>query len=82
MPNKKKTSQAERVVSGKKSKNVKPNNAASKGKGSTDAKKVSAGGSSSIPARVISSMVFLGLFVLFLVIAFLPEGALTRAGDF
>ena len=33
---------------------------------------------SSIPVRLITSMVFLALFVLFLIIFFLPEGALIR----
>ena len=76
MASKKPKTQAERVASSVKTK-------PSAGKGNATAKK----GSSSVaeqktmpertvPARLISSVVFLSLFVLFLVIFFAPEGAI------
>lgn len=71
MAEKKQKSQAEKAAAASKSKDRKP----SSGK---KTEKQSAGKERQIPLRVISSLVFLGLFVLFLIIFFEPEGVFTR----
>ncbi len=71
----KKKSQAQKAASSAKSKNAK--NGKSSGK-KPDAQKVSAGKNQTVPARVISSIVSICLFVLFLVTALWPNGALIK----
>ena len=81
MADKKHKSQAEKAASAVKGRKT---NAAAAGKKDSKAKKkdkVSVNtvpASSAIPARLISSVVFLALFVLLLVIFFRPEGALIK----
>ena len=75
MADKKRKSQAEKAATSSKSKSTQNSKASAK---KTDAKKVSAGKTQAVPARVISSLVFIGLFVLFLVTALWPEGALIK----
>lgn len=75
MADKKRKSQAEKAANSSKSKSTQNSKASAK---KTDAKKVSAGKTQAVPARVISSLVFIGLFVLFLVTALWPEGALIK----
>lgn len=80
MAEKKNRSQAEKAASAAKSKSTAK-------KGSTAKKSASKGKSSPIkqqsgvPSRLISSMVFLSLFILFLVIFLAPEGAIITALD-
>ena len=71
----KKKSQAQKAASSAKSKNMKNSKSTAK---KSDAQKVSAGKNQSIPTRVISSIVFICLFVLFLVTALWPNGALIK----
>ena len=67
MPKKKHTSQAEKAVS------------AAKGRKNTKTKTVKAAEKENpIPLRLITSGIFLALFILFLVIFLKPEGALTK----
>ena len=73
MAEKKQKSQAEKAASAAKTKKV---NEKENKKGKAEAK--NAPQESAIPARLISSVVFLGLFVVFLVIFFVPEGALLK----
>ncbi len=80
MAEKKRQSQAERAAS---SANTKKTNssktpASAKKTGQGKAVTASTGKSSSIPVRVITSAVFLCLFVLFLITAFLSEGVLIK----
>ena len=75
MADKKRKSQAEKAATSSKSKSTQNSKASAK---KTDAKKASAGKTKAVPARVISSLVFIGLFVLFLVTALWPEGALIK----
>ena len=71
----KKKSQAQKAASSAKSKNMKNSKSTAK---KSEAQKVSAGKTQSVPARVISSIVFICLFVLFLVTALWPNGALIK----
>jgi len=71
MAEKKKTSQAEKVASSAKSKN----NNGKKTAPAKEQKKIASTGSR-LPARAISSLTFLGLFILFLFAAFQSDGAL------
>ena len=75
----KRRSQAELAASSAKSKNAKKNASA---KNNSSAKEQKTKRERVIPARVISSVIFLGLFVLFLVIFFKPEGALVKAMEY
>lgn len=76
MAEKKRKSQAERTADAAKAKNPKKNSGTSKKNSAEPAKK-----ESRIPIRVLSSLIFLGLFILFLVIAIHPEGAIVKALD-
>ena len=83
MATKKSKTQAEKAA-GKKSAQTKPAQAAggTSGKKATTAQKA-ASEKKKIPVRVITSFTFLGAFVLFLVVFFIPEGAIiTLIGDF
>ena len=74
MAEQKRKSQAEKAVSAAKSKKINNHQ-------STSAKKSVHPESTQqlqIPTRLISSVIFLGLFILFLVIFFVPEGALVK----
>ena len=73
MADKKRKSQAEKAAASKSQKNK--NSPISKG-GKMPAK--SAAKERNIPIRVISSAIFLGFFVVFLIISFNPEGALVK----
>ncbi len=76
MAEKKRKSQAEKAASAAKAKNTKKNTGtAKKSSGKTEANQ------QRISPRVISSLVFLGMFILFLVIAIWPEGAIVNALD-
>ena len=77
MAEKKRKSQAELAAEAK-SKKQKTHTAA-KAPASGKVKKEKQKAERSIPVRVVSSIVFLCVFVLFLVISFEPEGTLTRA---
>ena len=84
MASKKTKTQAEKAA-GKKSAQTKrstPSGSSSGNKKSTTAQKA-ASGKKRIPVRVITSFAFLGAFILFLVVFFIPEGAIiTIIGDF
>ena len=72
------TSQAEKAVSAAKNKKTttSASSASSKQKGKTAQKPVAVDERTVIPSRLISSGIFLALFILFLVIFFAPEGVL------
>ena len=76
MADKKRTSQAEKAASSAKSK--KTNHSKTSAQKQSAAKNVKSE-SRGIPARVVSAIVFLGLFALFLITALCPEGALIKA---
>ena len=81
MADKNQKSQAEKAVSVAHAKNAKKNKAAKASKQSNKEAKtatVSTPKVREIPVRLISSVICLGLFVLFLIIAFKPEGELTK----
>lgn len=78
MPEKKQKSQAQKAASS--AKTQKTNKSTSTKKGSNSKKNTQAN-QKSIPTRVISSLVFLALFILFLVIFLAPEGAIITALD-
>ena len=73
--NKPKT-QAERAASTAKTKSSAAKTNTSSKKGSTAATNQKKQPARSVPARLISSVVFLCLFILFLVVFFAPEGAI------
>ncbi len=75
MAEKKHKSQAEKVASSKKTKHA-PGNSSNKRSLSN---KKGTKHTSRVPIRLISSLVLLGLFVLFLIIFFFPEGAIVTA---
>ena len=79
MADKKHKSQAEKAASNAKAKNSK-NAKASTTKNSKSIKNTSSmqEPQKRIPTRVVTSVVFLGFFLLFLITAFLPEGALVK----
>ena len=78
MASKKPKTQAERAASSVKTKSsVDKKNTTTK-KGSPSAAEQKTNAERSVPARLISSVVFLSLFVLFLVIFFAPEGAILK----
>ena len=84
MAEQKSKSQAEKAASAAKSKNTKSSKD-TKTKKTTTAKNTDTAApvKSKVPVRIISSVIFLGLFVLFLVLFFKPEGALVKLlGDF
>ncbi len=76
MAEKKRKSQAEKVASAAKAKSGKKNTDAGKKKSAKAAPE-----QQRVSPRVISSLVFLGLFILFLVIAIWPEGAIIQVLD-
>ena len=76
MATKKPKTQAERAASTAKTKASATKNSASGKKGSAAAARQSEKNGRAVPARLISSVVFLSLFILFLVIFFAPEGAI------
>ena len=73
MANKKRKTQAEKAVSAAKSKKKKPS------KATNTTKKTNEPRVRTIPLRGISATVFMGLFVLFLVIFLVPEGVFVKA---
>ena len=76
MAEKKGKSQAQKTADAAKAKNEKKNSGSS---GKNTASQVNK--ERKIPVRVVSSLVFLGLFVLFLIIAIRPEGAIIKGLD-
>ena len=72
MAKQKRKSQAEKAATAGKAKTVKQNKATNKG---TDNKEEQG---LQVPVRLISSVVFLSLFILFLVIFFIPQGAIVN----
>ena len=76
MADKKRKSQAEKAATSAKAKKSNSTKSAPKKAGTN---KPTTTKTAAVPARVISSVVFLGLFVLFLVTALCPEGALIKA---
>ena len=80
MANKKHKSQAEKAASSSKSKSTQKHKVSQDTKKGKENKNASAASATErrIPVRVITSIVFLGLFVLFLIAAFLPEGKLVE----
>jgi len=84
MAEQKRKSQAEKAASAAKAKNTKSSKeSATKKKTAKKNTETAAPDKFKIPARLVSSVIFLGLFVLFLVLFFKPEGALVKLmGDF
>ena len=81
MADKNRKSQAEKAVSVARAKNAKKNKSTSKTNQPKKEPKVATVTTPKvreIPVRLISSVICLGLFVLFLIIAFQPEGELTK----
>ena len=79
MAEKKHKSQAEKIASNAKVKNAKnAKTSAAKNVKSGKPSSKEAESRNNVPVRVISAVVFLGLFLLFLITAFLPEGALVK----
>lgn len=76
----KKKSQAEKAASAAKSKSTSQKGSGAK-KATAKGKSVPIAKTSNVPVRLISSVVFLGLFILFLVIFLAPEGAIITALD-
>jgi len=75
MADKKRKSQAEKAAAAAKKSSGKSNKASKQGKNAPAKKE------RRVPIRVISSLIFLSLFVLFTVIALWPEGAIVKALD-
>lgn len=78
MAEQKRKSQAEKAASSSKTKNKSGTKSAAAGKNSEKKKETN---ERQIPVRLITSVIFLGIFILLLVIFFNPEGAIVKVVD-